>query len=369
MATGNEVEIVVKTKDQTGPGAKSARTSMKQVEDSAKGMGAGFDKVGEKADASEQRIVGLKDTVDGVSTIMQGPGKAGITAYIQGWADLASGMFQFVIPALKLLTLNILKTAAQAVAAAGRQVAAWAVMSAQATMHALRIAAAWLIAIGPVALVIAAIVGVTVVIVRNWDKIVGFTRRAFNAVTGAVRGAINWIRSNWPLLLAILTGPIGLAVLAIARHRDRILGFFRGIPGRIKGFFAGVANVITAPFRAAVDGIRTAWNNTIGGKGFSFGGWDPPGPGHVPGFSIRIPRLAHGGIKGGLVEVGEHGRELVRLPQGSTVIPNGSSAAMLAGGGQQRVVVEIQLTGGDDEFMRWLRKNIRGRGGAAVAFG
>jgi hypothetical protein len=30
--------------------------------------------------------------------------------------------------------------------------------------------------------------------------------------------------------------------------------------------------------------------------------------------------------------VGEHGRELVRLPFGSTVIPNGTSEVMMAGG-------------------------------------
>ena len=37
----------------------------------------------------------------------------------------------------------------------------------------------------------------------------------------------NWIARNWPLLLAILTAPFGLAVLAIFRHRD-IISAIRG---------------------------------------------------------------------------------------------------------------------------------------------
>lgn len=362
----NEVDIVVKTIDQTGPGAKSVQASMGNVQKASRDMGAGFDAAGEKADKGERSILGLKDTVDGVGTIMQGPGAAGIGAYIQGWADLAGGMANFVIPAIKTMSLQMIRTAATAVTSAARQVGAWIVLSAQATASAARIAAAWLIAIGPVAIVIAAIVAVTVVIVRNWDKVKAFTRAAFGAVTRFIGGAIDWVRSNWPVLLAILTGPIGLAVLAISRHRDRILGFFRGIPDRIRGFFAGVTNAITAPFRAAVEGLRNFWNSTLGGRGFTFPGFDPPGPGSIPGFSFHIPRLAHGGIRGGLVEVNERGRELIRLPQGSTVIPAGTSAAMLAGAaGGGRTVIELRSDGSrlSDLLIEILRHAIRVRGG------
>jgi hypothetical protein len=44
----------------------------------------------------------------------------------------------------------------------------------------------------------------------------------FTAVIGFVKGAIDWIKANWPLLLAILTGPFGLAVYAIAKNWDSI---------------------------------------------------------------------------------------------------------------------------------------------------
>ena len=51
-----------------------------------------------------------------------------------------------------------------------------------------------------------------------WNAIRDAAKAVFGAVVGFVKGAIDWIKANWPLLLAILTGPIGLAVYAIAKH-------------------------------------------------------------------------------------------------------------------------------------------------------
>lgn len=44
----------------------------------------------------------------------------------------------------------------------------------------------------------------------------------FKAVVGAVKFAIDWVKGNWPILLGILTGPFGLAVVLIARNWDAI---------------------------------------------------------------------------------------------------------------------------------------------------
>ena len=80
-----------------------------------------------------------------------------------------------------------------------------------------------------------------------------------------------------------------------------------------------------------------------------------------------------GGARGGLTWVGESGRELVRLPYGSTVYPHGQSegmAAAAAGGGGQQVVFQVQPggTGLDRMFIDWLREAVRGRGGVDVVF-
>jgi hypothetical protein len=63
-----------------------------------------------------------------------------------------------------------------------------------------------------------------------------------------------------------------------------------------------------------------------------------------------ISYLAKGGIAGGLAVVGEQGPELVRLPQGSTVIPTGQSKRMAedmgADGQGSGGPVQIELVAG-----------------------
>lgn len=96
----------------------------------------------------------------------------------------------------------------------------------------------------------------------------------------------------------------------------------------------------------------------------------------------RATAFAHGGIIGaqgggprsGLVMVGEHGRELIEAAPGSTVHSNPDTERMLAraagaGGGAQTLVVEWVGGAAGDEFMSWLRKNIRFRGGVTAALG
>lgn len=55
---------------------------------------------------------------------------------------------------------------------------------------------------------------------------------------------------------------------------------------------------------------------------------------------------AHGGIAGGWTVVGERGRELVKLPFGSQVMPNGTTEAMMSrGGGGGRYVIDLRING------------------------
>ena len=44
----------------------------------------------------------------------------------------------------------------------------------------------------------------------------------FDTIKGAILTVWEWIKEKWPLLLAILTGPIGLAVLAITSNWDKL---------------------------------------------------------------------------------------------------------------------------------------------------
>ncbi|MDQ0992159.1 phage tail tape measure protein [Streptomyces sp. V3I7] len=126
---------------------------------------------------------------------------------------------------------------------------AWAAATAVAT------GAQWLwnsaLLASPITWIILGIVALVAVIVLIATKTTWF-QTLWSTVWGAVQTAIsavwNWIKGNWPLLLAILTGPIGLAVLLITKHWDSIKsgtaaawnavwGFVKSIPGRIVNLF------------------------------------------------------------------------------------------------------------------------------------
>lgn len=96
--------------------------------------------------------------------------------------------------------------------------------------------------------------------------------------------------------------------------------FIRQIPGWIGSAFSSIGNAITAPFRAAFNGVRNLWNSTVGGFGFTIPGWVP----FVGGNSFRLPRMHTGGVVPGM-----QGQEMVAILQaGERVIPRNQ-----AGGG------------------------------------
>ena len=53
------------------------------------------------------------------------------------------------------------------------------------------------------------------------------------AIKNAFSGVIYFLKNNWPLILAILTGPIGLAVLAIVKNFDEIVAFVKGLGSKL----------------------------------------------------------------------------------------------------------------------------------------
>lgn len=100
----------------------------------------------------------------------------------------------------------------------------------------------------------------------------------------------------------------------------------------------------------------------------------PTNSANEPGHTRRahggiVGHAAEGGLRSNLTLVGEQGPELVELPGGSRVRSNPDTRAALAGGaggGEQRIVIEWAGGNAGDEFIQWLRKNIRIRSGGGT---
>jgi uncharacterized protein YukE len=209
-------------------------------------------------------------------------------------------------------------------------------------------------------------------------------------VTGLMTAA-TWLLNT---ALAVLTSPITLVIVAIGllvaaviyayNHFDWFRNFVDTVWQNIKdafaygvGFAKGLLEQLVNTWHWLADGISgiAGWigdrlsgmwepmqtgarrvinvaigmlNGLIRGINFAIRGMNALGAG-LPEFGT-ISYLAKGGVAGGLAVVGEQGPELVRLPQGSTVIPHGQSKRMAedmgADGQGSGGPVQIELTAG-----------------------
>lgn len=180
------------------------------------------------------------------------------------------------------------------------------------------------------------------------DKFVALFRKgaaAFDWTKDKASSAFGWVKKNWPLLLGILTGPFGLAVVAIVKNWDRIkdgaraakdfvvdkfdalVGFFGRIPGRIGKALGGLWDATKAGFLDVVNGIIDLFNDIdigfeikipkwipkVGGKSFGVDDMIPDIPRVELGTGGYVPPRS-GGVPALLAERGE-GEYVVRESQ------------------------------------------------------
>lgn len=273
--------------------------------------------------------------------------------------------------------------AAHSVAIVG-MIGKWLLLGAQSLLHAAKVAAAWLIAMGPIGIVIAAVVGLVALIIAKWDlikkwiaagwnfvksvtvsvwnavtgflkgvwsKITGFvsaavarvksvistvwnaiksvTSSVWNAIVGFIRGAINrfmgFIRGIGRIP-GMIGGWIRDAFDRVKTWFGRIVDIARGLPGKIGRALSGLWDGLVSGLKGALNGVISMINGAIGGINFLIRGFNKlPGP-DIPQIS-PIPGLAEGGVvtKPTLAMIGE-GREA------EAVIPLSKLDKMLNGG-------------------------------------
>lgn len=282
-----------------------------------------------------------------------------------------------LIGTFALFGAETLATAAAAVgsaiATAAAWVASWITMAAAATWNAITMAAAWLLSIWPIALVVAAVIGLAVVIIKNWDTIRDWTIKIFTAVW-------SWLQGLWADIVALFNWAVGMVKTIflnftplgiiiknwgvitgwISTQWSTIAQTISGWVVRIKGFFEGMWDGVVSGLRSALNGIIGLLNNGISGVNTLIGGANRI-PGVNIGFIPHIPYLAEGGVTTGptMAMIGE-GREQ------EAVLPLSRLQGLLnTAGGTQRVVFEFE--GAEDGFITWFQDVTRRKGGGSVA--
>lgn len=180
------------------------------------------------------------------------------------------------------------------------------------------------LAANPIGLIIIAVVGLIAAIVYLWNNVEGFRNffiGAWDLIQGAVEGVFNWVKNNWPLLLAILLGPIGIAVAAIIKNFDKIKAAAQSVWNWIKNAFSTIGEIGTSIVRGAVNSVLGFAERTINGfirllnNAIDL-------INKIPGVDIgkvgeiSVPKLAEGGIitSPTLAMVGEGGESEAVIP-------------------------------------------------------
>jgi hypothetical protein len=195
----------------------------------------------------------------------------------------------------------------------------------------------------------APVVGITLAIIAAVALLaIGFYElyKHVGVFRDAIKAAWSWIKTNWPLLLAIILGPFAVAALEIYKHFGAIKQTATDVFDAIKGALPAVAHAFVTAFatvtnavRGAIDVLIRGWNSLQ----FKVPGFKV-GPIHFGGVTLgvpQIPLLAQGGVvsRAGMAVVGERGPELVSLPAGAGVTPLDREARPL------EIVVPVMLDG------------------------
>lgn len=224
-----------------------------EVKSNANRMESALSSVDSSVDTSEGRFMGMADLLDGLGSAFGLP-VDGAVNMARAFGDMAGGVTGFVVPAVQRLGAMLGLSTGATQAAAGANVTFGASLTA---------------ALGPIALVvaaIAAIVAIGYVIVRNWDTIKEAAAKVWEFIQG-----------GW----------------------DKLLNFFGSIPGKLGALGGTLVDILTWPYRTAFNAIADLWNHTVGALEFSVPDWVPAIGGK--GWAVPdMPKLHTGGIVPGI---------------------------------------------------------------------
>lgn len=218
-------------------------------------------------------IAGLEWVADALADVMSNQGVANVLAGIAG-ALLAMGAASKAV-GLVSAAMNILRARAvgTAIGLAALKVQELAV----AAGAGIATAAQWLWNVAmnanPIGLIIAGIVALVAAFVILWNKSDAFRNffigmwksiqnvaaTVWDAIRSAAAAVFDWIKSHWPLLVAILTGPIGAAVVLIVKNWDTIKSAALAVWSAITGAAQATWSAILTAASAVWSVLQSIW--------------------------------------------------------------------------------------------------------------
>jgi hypothetical protein len=115
------------------------------------------------------------------------------------------------------------------------------------------------------AIPILAIIATIALLIANWDDVSAAAKKLWEAINkwwGEIYEdikdfadkAIKWLKENWPLILGVLTGPFGLFVVWISKHKEEVVGKF-------KELWEDVKTAVNEKVQSIIGMVVNWWNS------------------------------------------------------------------------------------------------------------
>jgi hypothetical protein len=316
--------------------------------------------------------------------------------------------------------------AAQMIRTAAIAVAQFVRMAARAVVWAATMAAQWLIAMGPVGWIIAAVIALVAVIIANWDTVKAWTLAIWNwvwqKIQSAVAGilaAVDWLgripgkisgwfgqAKDWAILKFLqlvawargLPGRVSSALsglLGVLRQRANSAGaamvsairqkiadaiaWVRGLPGRARAALGNLGGILAAAGRALIRGfisgitsmlgsVRDAASNVVSAvRNFFPSSPAKEGPFSGRGYTTYSGRALVAGFQRGIASQAPALRSQINGLMGD--LPDMTAAVTPVGvrraaGGDRELT--LKWVGSEDDFNRFMRRSVQVLGGGSV---
>lgn len=356
-----------------------------------------------------------------ISTIAAGVSKVVGAEAVKNAARMGAAWVAAAARSVAAFTVMVARFVAQAAvmaatmaATAARVVAGWVLMGIQALLNAARIALAWLIALGPIGLIIAAVIAVIAVFVLLWKRSKTFRKIvtaavqgvwkaikvAFNAVKAVViavfRFVVRFIQAQINAAIAVLklirrgvqfvVNAFGRMRAAVVARVTAVISFVRSIPRRIRSALGNLGRLLFSAGRNVIQGLINGIRSMLGAVGSAassiaskirgFLPFSPAKEGPLSGrgnpqrSGATIPQMLAAGMLSGTGMVADAADAMLSAADLGGGFGIGTPRGV-RGGTRDAPVVRIVVDGADDDMKRMIRKMVRvdGHGDVQVAFG
>lgn len=211
---------------------------------------------------------------------LPGPVQALISQFVL-WGALVGGLVVKLAPLVTAL-INIGPVVVTVVKFLTMLSVKMVTLAAQALVFGARMAAGWIMAMGPIGWITAAVIALVALIIMNWDTIKTATIAAWNAVTAAlsqawatikarVGAAINQLKAvlaaAWNAIRGAVTAAWNGIVSAVSSGASRVLSFVRSLPGKILSALGNLGSMLwgsgVALISGFLDGLVARWNQLM----------------------------------------------------------------------------------------------------------